>query len=78
MDKTTKRLIAQIVSKVLETPTAGFEVCGNDYGELRFSFFYGPNMTRIARDGNENWSAYCDITEDNLRYLLAEIGKNRP
>ena len=75
MDETTKRLIAQIVSKVLETPTAGFEVCGN--GHFCFSFFDGK-VHYIERSGDKYWSQVRPLTEDNLRYLLAEIGKNRP
>ena len=47
MDKTAKRLIARIVSKVLETPTAGFgRFAGN--GHFCFSFFDGK-VHYIAR-----------------------------
>lgn len=75
MDKTAKRLIARIVSKVLETPTAGFGITGN--GHFCFSFFDGK-VHYIARGGDKYWSQARPLTEDNLRYLLAEISKNRP
>lgn len=75
MDKTAKQLIARIVSKVLETPTAHFKVAGNGYFEF---FRYDGEIRYAERGGNEYWSQVCPITEDNLRYLLAEIGKNQP
>ena len=75
MDKTAKRLIARNCIKGVGNTDGRLRVCGN--GHFCFSFFDGK-VHYIARGGDKYWSQVRPLTEDNLRYLLAEISKNRP
>lgn len=76
--------IIKILDYVAEHPDSWFELWNDDgdnsgdarYPRLKgdFAFYdeYGRTR-RIARDEDNYWSMTFNITEDNLRYLVAKL-----
>lgn len=76
--------IIKILGYVAEHPDSWFELWnddGDNSGDARhprlkgdFAFYdeYGRTR-RIARDEDNYWSMTFNITEDNLRYLVAKL-----
>lgn len=76
--------IIKILDYVAEHPDSSFELWNDSgkssddaryprlFGDFAFYDEYGRPQ-RIARDEDSYWSMTFDITEDNLRYLVAKL-----
>ena len=76
--------IIKILDYVSEHPNSSFELWNNSgngsndaryprlFGDFAFYDEYGRPQ-RVARDEDSHWSMTFDITEDNLRYLVAKL-----
>lgn len=76
--------IIKILDYVAEHPDSSFELwndSGNGSDDARYPRLFGDfafydeycRPQRVARDEDSYWSMTFDITEDNLRYLVAKL-----
>lgn len=87
MTDTIRELILRVFDYVERTPGAYFTIARWDEGvrkpdenQMHFAFFYtkGDNpVYYIPRDGDEYWSQFADLDEDNLRYLLSQLEEEK-